>query len=51
MDLAGEENQVGSNFSLSLSLTGRRDFSVIQKRQGKKIIHSCESMSQASLRR
>lgn len=27
--LAGEENQVGTSFSLSLSLTGKRDFSLM----------------------
>lgn len=49
--LAGEENQVGTSFSVSLSLTDRRDLSLIQKRQEKKSIHSCESTSQAPLRR
>lgn len=53
--LAGEENQVGTSFSLSLSLTARRFFFIDTKEAGKQNktkqkIHSCESMSQAPLR-
>lgn len=34
--LAGGENQVRTSFSLSLSLTGRSDTSLIQRRQERK---------------